>query len=126
MSHEERQSLIALFWTMVNAARPEHYLHPHLEAIASPQGRTIIIGAGKAAAEMAAFVDCYWSNRPVSGTVVVKKSEAGKVGRIRLVEGSHPNPDKSSAQAAAQLLDAVKGLSSNDLVVCLLSEGRLH
>ena len=43
--------------------------------------------------------------------------------RVEVVEASHPVPDAAGQAAAGRILDAVRGLSADDLVICLISGG---
>lgn len=88
-----------------------------------PKGRCIVIGAGKASAAMAAGLDAAWPDVNVSGVVVTRHDHAVPAGRIEILEASHPVPDETSETAAKRMLQAVRGLSSDDLVIALMSGG---
>ncbi|MBB3221048.1 glycerate kinase type-2 family protein [Pseudoduganella umbonata] len=85
-------------------------------------GRTIVIGAGKASAEMARAVERNWSG-PLEGLVVTRYGYAVPCERIEIVEAAHPVPDAAGHAAARRMLDLVRGLSENDTVLCLVSGG---
>jgi glycerate 2-kinase len=104
----------------VAAAQPERCVPPHLPY--PPRGRTIIVGAGKAAAAMAAAVERHWQG-PLSGLVVTRYGHAIPCSRIDVVEASHPVPDAAGERAAKRILGAVRGLGPDDLVLCLVSGG---
>ena len=87
-----------------------------------PQGRTVVIGAGKAAAAMAAVVEERWEG-PLSGLVVTRYGHGQQTGRIRVVEAAHPVPDAAGEQAATEILELVRNLTADDLVLCLISGG---
>lgn len=89
---------------------------------APPAGRTVVIGAGKAAAAMAQVVEQHWQGE-LSGVVVTRYGHGADCQRIRVVEAAHPVPDAAGEQAAQDILAAVSGLSSDDLVLCLISGG---
>ncbi|MGD0193053.1 MAG: glycerate kinase [Rhizomicrobium sp.] len=89
-------------------------------------GRTIVIGAGKAAAAMAAAaVEYYGPN--IDGVVVTRHGHGLRAGEtnggIRIIEAGHPLPDSAGVEAGRAVLDAVSGLHADDLVICLLSGG---
>lgn len=90
-----------------------------------PRGRTIVVGAGKAAASMARAVDANWpKDKPLSGLVVTRYGYGvGKLDRIEVVEASHPVPDAAGNEAAKRILEMVRGLTADDLVLCLISGG---
>jgi hydroxypyruvate reductase len=87
-----------------------------------PPGRTVVVGAGKAAAAMARAVEDAWP-RDLSGLVITRYGHGVPCGRIDVVEAGHPLPDEAGAQAAARMLALVEGLSVDDLVLVLLSGG---
>lgn len=87
-----------------------------------PSGRTIVVGAGKAAAAMARAVEDNWSG-PLTGLVVTRYGHAVECRHIEVVEAAHPVPDLAGRQAAARILETVQGLNADDLVLCLISGG---
>ena len=123
--HEPRVFLQELFEVAVTAVSPGACVPPHLPAPpTSPNGRTIVIGAGKAAAAMAAAVEAHWpAERPLSGMVVTRYGHGAPTTRIRVVEAAHPVPDAAGEQAATNMLKLVQGLTADDLVLCLISGG---
>lgn len=122
----QRVLLRDLFDAAVAAADPAHCLPAWLpEPPASAKGRTIVVGAGKAAAAMARAVEDNWRGdlERLSGIVVTRYGHGATTRRIEVVEASHPAPDAAGQQAAARLLAAVAGLTADDLVLVLLSGG---
>jgi hydroxypyruvate reductase len=87
-----------------------------------PKGRTIVVGAGKASAEMARAVESAWDG-PLEGLVVTRDGHAAPCRWIEIVEASHPVPDARGAAAARRILDMVGGLTEDDLVIALISGG---
>ncbi|HEY3917998.1 MAG TPA: glycerate kinase [Stellaceae bacterium] len=87
-----------------------------------PKGRTIVIGAGKAAAKMAQAVEDHW-HAPLSGLVVTRYGHSVPCRHIEVVEAAHPVPNAAGQTGAKRILALVKGLSADDLVICLLSGG---
>ena len=112
--------LRGLFEAALAAVSPAVCLPPFLPA--RPEGRTVVIGAGKAAASMAAVVEQRWDG-PLSGMVVTRYGHAEKTERIRVVEAAHPVPDAAGQQAAEEILGMVANLTADDLVLCLISGG---
>lgn len=119
----QRALLRDLFDTAVAAADPARCLPAWLPD--PPLGRTVIVGAGKAAAAMARTVEEHWRGDPqqLSGIVVTRYGHGAPTRRIEVVEASHPAPDEAGQRAAARLLQAVGGLTADDLVLVLLSGG---
>ena len=112
-----------MFAAAVDAASPAASVPPHLPP--PPAGRTIVVGAGKAAAAMAQAVEAHWPQAaPLSGLVITRYGHGvGALSRIAVVEASHPVPDAAGEQAAARILAMVQGLTPDDLVLCLISGG---
>ncbi len=82
----------------------------------------MVIGAGKAAAAMAAAVEAHWGG-PLSGMVVTRYGHGQETAKIRVVEAAHPVPDAAGQQAAEEILKLVQNLTADDLVLCLISGG---
>lgn len=112
--------LRAMFAAAVDAAQPLHCVPPHLPA--PPCGRTLVIGAGKASAAMAQALERHWPGE-LSGLVVTRYGYAQPCERIEILEAAHPLPDAAGSAAAARILARCRGLSADDLVICLISGG---
>ena len=119
-SPSPRALLRAMFDAAVAAAQPAICLPPHLPD--PPRGRTLVIGAGKASAEMARVLEQHWPGE-LSGLVVTRYGYAVPCERIEIVEAAHPVPDSAGMNAARRMLSMVAGLSAVDLVICLISGG---
>jgi len=89
-----------------------------------PEGRVIVIGAGKAAAQMAAAVEAQWEG-PISGLVITRYGHAEGITLrdIELVEAAHPVPDAAGLAATRKMMDLLQGLTPDDLVLSLISGG---
>ncbi|MEM7058977.1 MAG: glycerate kinase [Pseudomonadota bacterium] len=117
---DPRAFLRSLFVAAVNAADPEKALVGHLPD--PPRGKTIVIGAGKGAAQLVAAFEKLWAG-PLSGVVVTRYGYACETQHIDVLEASHPVPDQAGLTASARLLEAVQGLGADDLVVALVCGG---
>jgi hydroxypyruvate reductase len=122
---EPRQLLRSLFDAAVASAQPQRVLAGYLPP--PPRGRTLVLGAGKAAAAMAAAVEAAWPPRaPLHGLVVTRYGSApadAGAGRIEIVEAAHPVPDAAGEAAARRMLAMARGLRPDDLVIALISGG---
>ena len=116
----DRELLEDLFRTAVAAADPARAIAANLPE--RPRGRTIVIGAGKASAQMARAFERAWG-QPVDGLVVTRYGYAAPTDRIEIVEASHPVPDEAGFLAARRMMSKVHGLGHDDLVVALISGG---
>jgi glycerate 2-kinase len=119
----QRALLRDLFDAAVAAADPAHCIAGWLPD--PPKGRTVVVGAGKGAAAMARAVETHWRGDfgQLSGLVVTRYGHGMPTQHIEVVEASHPTPDAAGQQAAMRLLQAVRGLTADDLVLVLLSGG---
>ena len=122
-----RAFLEHLYRTAVQRAQPLHNLPRFLPP--PPRGRTIVLGAGKAAGAMAHAVEALWPHgAPLEGLVVTRYQHTpprpqGLEQRIEIVEAAHPVPDAAGLRAAERILAMAHGLTRDDLVLCLISGG---
>ena len=116
----DRALLEQMFRQAVAQAQPALAVSRHLPE--RPKGRTIVIGAGKASAQMAQAFEAAWDG-PLSGLVVTRYGYGEACERIEIVEAAHPVPDEAGFLAARRMLETVSGLGPDDLVVALISGG---
>jgi hydroxypyruvate reductase len=109
-----------MFDAAVEAASLARCLPPFLPE--PPRGRTVVVGAGKAAAAMARAVEDHW-REPLSGLVVTRYGHGLACDRVEVVEAAHPVSDAAGIEAARSILERVRSLTRDDLVLCLLSGG---
>lgn len=122
MKNEQAEAILReVFEQAINRASPALVVPAALPE--KPQGRCVVIGAGKASAAMAAAVDAAWQDVDVSGVVVTRYDHAVPAGRIQILEAAHPVADTMSQTAAEQIIAALQGLTENDLVLALMSGG---
>jgi glycerate 2-kinase len=120
MMSSETVFLRELFDQAVAAASPSQCLPPFLPS--PPRGRTVVIGAGKAAASKAQATERHWP-ADLSGLVVTRYGHTVECRRIEILEAAHPVPDVTGARAAQRLIDLVSPLGADDLVLALISGG---
>ena len=128
---QPRAFLEYLYNAAVMRALPLHSLGAFLPPPPDPAsgGRTLVLGAGKAAGAMAQAVEALWPrDHALSGLVVTRYHHipprpAGLPERIAVVEAAHPVPDAAGQAAAQRMLDLARGLRPEDLVLCLMSGG---
>jgi len=117
---KERDLLTAMFRAAIAAAQPARTIAAHLPE--APPGRLIVIGAGKASAEMARAVEQHWTG-PLAGLVVTRYGYAVPCKHIEIAEASHPVPDQAGLDAATRMLALIDNLTADDTVLCLISGG---
>jgi hydroxypyruvate reductase len=120
MPQAPRDLLLSLFRTALRVVDPMQAVPAHLPK--PPKGRTIVVGAGKASAAMAAAVERHWQG-PLEGLVVTRYGHGVPCRQIEIVEASHPVPDERGRDAARRILEKMQGLTADDLVLCLISGG---
>lgn len=120
MTPQDRAFLASLFKAAVDAADPHKALTAYLPE--RPKGRTVVIGAGKGAAQLAAAFEDLWG-APVEGVVVTRYGYACATRDVRVLEAAHPVPDEAGLAASEALFAAVAGLGPDDLVVALICGG---
>ena len=117
-----RDLLLGSFQAALAAADPLKIVPQHLPD--PPQGRTLVVGAGKAAAAMALAVERSWpAGTPLDGLVITRYQHGLLTSRITVIEAAHPVPDESGEQATQEILRRAKTLSHDDLLLVLVSGG---
>jgi hydroxypyruvate reductase len=115
-----KQFLARIFEAAIQAADTAAAIRRHLPP--RPRGRAIVIGAGKASAQMASALEEAWDG-PIGGVVVTKFGSRMPLKHLDLIEAAHPLPDAAGQRAAQRLMDAVSNLTRDDLVIALMSGG---
>ena len=105
----------------ISAADPADVLQADLPE--KPNGRCIVVGAGKSAAAMARAVELAWPDVDLSGVVVTRYGHAVPTSRIKVREAAHPVPDLNGQKATTEILEAVSAAREGDLVLALISGG---
>ena len=125
MNIDPRALLRKLFDAAVASALPGRVLAAHLPP--PPAGRTLVIGAGKAGGAMAQALEAAWpADAPLSGLVITRYGHVPsgwRARRLEVVEAAHPVPDAQGLAASERLLALTRGLTAQDLVICLISGG---
>ena len=122
---EPRDFLQQLYRIAVRRALPLDSMGAYLPK--PPKGRTLVLGAGKAGGSMAQALEALWpADAPLSGLVVTRYDHIpprpkGLAQRVEIVEAAHPVPDEAGLKAAERILALTKGLTADDLVLCLIS-----
>ena len=87
-----------------------------------PQGKLIVLGAGKAAASMAKEFENNYEG-PIEGLVITRYGHFTKTKFIEVIEAAHPEPDKNGLLASKKTFDIASNLTKSDHVVFLISGG---
>ncbi|KEC75360.1 UNVERIFIED_ORG: hydroxypyruvate reductase [Rhizobium esperanzae] len=115
-----RDFLKSLFDVAVRAADPLTGIKARLPE--KPKGRTVVIGAGKGAAQMAQALESVWDG-PLEGLVVTRYGYGCDTRHTEIIEAAHPVPDAAGLAAARRLMETVNQLTEDDLVIALVCGG---
>jgi hydroxypyruvate reductase len=127
MIADKRPLLRAMFDAAVQAAHPDAILAHHLPP--PPEGRVIVLAAGKAAGAMAASAERHYLDAlqlppgKLVGIATTRHGHGMPTRRIRVVEAGHPVPDEAGLQAASESLALAATATADDLLLVLLSGG---
>ncbi|WP_226702030.1 glycerate kinase [Microbulbifer elongatus] len=121
------QWLRSLAELAVASVHPDNLMPANLP---TPGRKTLVVGAGKASAAMAAALERAWQQQypqadlsGLAGLVVTRYDHGARCTRIEVLEAAHPMPDRLGEEAAGKMLESVAGLTENDLVIALISGG---
>lgn len=117
--------LLKSFQRAVGAADPLKIVPAYLpNGAALRSGKTLVIGAGKAAASMAKAVEDNWpGDAPLEGLVITRYGHGVATKTIRVIEAGHPVPDEAGERAAQEILARVQALVPGDRLLALVSGG---
>jgi glycerate 2-kinase len=85
--------------------------------------RLILLGAGKASAELATAVEQLLGARLDGGVLVVPRAAERPVRRLTVLPGEHPFPGPASVAGARALLEQAGRLGERDLAICVFTGG---
>ena len=132
---DNRENAEKIFMAGVRSVLPEKLITSHLSLSGSmlainghyfPLDETdnvYVIGAGKASAAMAHYVESILGSRITGGHIVVKYNHSCKLKRIIVTEAGHPIPDENGFSATEEILGIASRATERDLVLCLISGG---
>lgn len=116
---DRKAYLEALFRAAIKSADPAYTVPAHLPP--RPEGRVIVIGAGKASARMAEIVEKIWGD--IEGLVITRYGYGRPTKSIKIVEAAHPVPDRAGLEATQEMLDLMASCDEGDTVLALISGG---
>ncbi len=121
---ELRENAQKIITAALDAAMPDTAVRAALKEMDAPQGKLILVAAGKAGWQMAKAAVDQLGSRIDGGVVVTKYDHSkGPLGNLAIYEAGHPVPDGNSFRATQAAIDAVSGLTEQDTVLFLLSGG---
>lgn len=118
------RDLRAIFDAALRAVDPTALVHAHLRGADAARAGTVgILGAGKAAARMAAGAEAALGSERVRGRVIVPHGTAASLAAVQVSYGSHPIPDAASLAASAALCATLDAFPPSQPILCLISGG---
>ncbi len=131
-----RSQALRIFGAALKAAAPGPAVRNHLRlsggALAAGHKRyrlskfrnIYVVGAGKAAVEMARAVERLLAKRIRGGLINTKYGNSRvALRRIEVNECGHPVPDREGEKGAARIAEIARNAQADDLIICLISGG---
>ncbi len=118
-----RKDVMAIANKALKSVLPETAVKRALKRL-NTDGRIVMVSVGKAAWRMAKAAHEILGEKIGKGIVITKYGHCfGEIGSIELFEAGHPLPDDNSVRATERALEMLRGLTSDDVVLFLLSGG---
>ena len=119
------------FAAAVSVADPQVIIPQYLAKIfpsgQEPQGKCLVVGAGKASASMASALESYakanWPQTKINGVVLTRYGHSSPTSHIKIVEAGHPVPDQAGMDGAKEVLALANELQAGDVLIALVSGG---
>ena len=119
------------FAAAVSVADPQVIVPQYLAKIfpsgQEPQGKCLVVGAGKASASMASALESYakanWPQIKINGVVLTRYGHSSPTSHIKIVEAGHPVPDQAGMDGAKEVLALAQELQAGDVLIALVSGG---
>lgn len=116
---KQAELLRALFDEAVKTADPMVCVPKHLPP--KPEGKLLVIGAGKASARMGEALESVWG--PCDGLIITRHGYERPLQGITLKSASHPVPDEAGLLATRQLRALLENADENSFILALISGG---
>ncbi len=111
--------LRTLFDEAVRVADPMICVPAHLPS--KPQGKLLVVGAGKASARMGEALETVWG--PCEGLIITRYGYERPLQGINLKSASHPVPDEAGLHATRELRALLQNADTDTTIVALISGG---
>jgi glycerate-2-kinase len=82
-----------------------------------------VVGAGKASQAIALALEEVLGEYIADGLVLLKRGEAHRLRRVRIIEAAHPVPDEESHQGAREMVALARQADRGDLVFSAITGG---
>jgi len=129
--NKQEMILKKAFATAVSVADPQIIVPEYLAQIfpkgQEPQGKCLVVGAGKASASMASALErhaqIHWPDAKLTGTVLTRYGHGSPTRHLQIIEAGHPVPDQAGMDGAKAIFDSVNHLEAGDVLIALVSGG---
>lgn len=88
----------------------------------SSSGRLLIVGVGKCSLKAATALEEIAGDKLTNG-IILDVVDGADSDKIRYIKGDHPYPTETNMDATTKILDSLKGLREEDLVIFVISGG---
>lgn len=128
MNAKTEEILKKIYFSAIESVDPYTVTKKYLNKIIEKYNKhgfkkLIVIGAGKASVKMALAVEAKLSELIDEGMIITTYGQGAKLKKIKVYESGHPLPDRNGLKATAELINLLKQLDKNTLVLFLLSGG---
>jgi len=136
MKHDTREDIRKIFDTGLKAADPKEAVSRAVCLSADDRlqvgeqyydlgqfDRIRVVGAGKAAAPMAAAIEDILGPRISEGFISTKYGHGLPLKRFAVTEAGHPVPDEAGLAASQHIINLLEQSDERDLIICLISGG---
>lgn len=89
----------------------------------SKMGDIYVIGAGKGVISIAKALEDILGDRLKGGLIIEKRGQGRKLGRIKVMEASHPVPDEAGVRGGREVVRIAKSAEGGDLVFACITGG---
>ena len=119
-----RENAKFIYEQAIRRSLPDSAVNDALSQFEPPQGKLILVAIGKAAWQMANAAHNKLGKSIDCGIVITKHGHSrGSIGNLEIYEAGHPVPDEAGLRASGRVLEVTKDLSSEDVVLFLVSGG---
>ena len=113
-----------IYTAAVRACLPDEAVKKALDSLPEGKGKLILLAIGKAAWQMAQAATRILGDRLHCGMVITKYGHSkGAIPGVEIYEAGHPVPDENTVRATERALEMTGELSSDDIVLFLVSGG---
>jgi glycerate 2-kinase len=121
----DRGEVLGILEAGLGAADPEAAVRDAVRRMPSSDANEIVLAAfGKAAYRMSRGAISELGERLRAGIAIVPRGyPSGELGRVKVREGTHPLPSAGNVEASRELVELVRGVGEDQVLLVLISGG---